>query len=195
MADLGLQAYESIMVQIRGVSPGNSGPSYKDELVLTNLHLFHISKGFFGKVKDIKKYPVEGIKVVDDRAQVFLANPANDGSLSLQVFFDYGLVSFRLRSDSRPYVWQLINSINQLRTGKPLQADTAGYPMALQGVGYLAEVVKDTIGAFRQSMGMDAKREAERERAAVSCGNCAAPLSGYKGQLVRCPYCNSEQVL
>ncbi len=195
MADLNLQPYESIMVQIKGVSSSGSSLSYKDELVLTNLHLFHISKGFFGKVKGINKYQVDGISVVDDRAQVFLANPANDGSLQLQIFFDYGLVSFRLQSDTRRHVWQLINSVNQLRTGKPLQADTSGYPMALQGVGYLAEVVKDTIGAFRHSLGMDTKKEPERESTVASCRNCSAPLSGYKGQLVRCQYCNSEQLL
>ncbi len=195
MAGVRLQPYESIMVQIRGVAASDGRLSYRDELVLTNLHLFHISKGFLGKVKDIAKYPVGKIKVVNDRAQVFLANPADDGSLSLQIFFDYGLVSFRLRSDMRRYAWQLINSVNQLRTGKPLQSDTSGFPMALQGVGYFAEVVRDTIGAFRQSLGLDAKREAEREIAATSCRSCAAPLSGYKGQLARCPYCNSEQLL
>ncbi|NLA95989.1 MAG: hypothetical protein GX838_04000 [Clostridiaceae bacterium] len=194
MADLGLQPYESIMVQIKGAS-SSSSQSYKVELILTNLHLFHISKGFFGKVKGINKYLVDGIKVVDDRAQVFLANPADDGSLQLQIFFDYGLVSFRLQSDTRHRVWQFINSINQLLTGKPLHADIAGYPMALQGAGYLAEVVKDTIGFFRQSLGMDAKKEPERESAVASCRNCPAPLSGYKGQLVRCRYCNSEQLL
>ena len=162
---------------------------------MTNLHLFHLSKGFFGKVKEIKKYPVEGIKVVDDRAQVFLANPGNDGSLQLQIFFEYGLVSFRLQSDTRRFVWQFINSVNQLRTGKPLEDESAGYPMALPGIGYLAEVVKDTLGVFRQSLGMDDKKEVRREMAAAPCNNCSAPLSGYKGQVVRCRYCNSEQLL
>ena len=195
MVDLGLQSNEGILLQGDGVLESGRKSGQSGQLVLTNFHLIYVSRGLFRKVKAIKKYPVKQIKVIEGQAQVFLTRKAGSGALQLQLHFYEGPESFELQGWGKKQITRWVNRISELLTGNPVPPEALEDALALPGAQMVAEVLKDTVNVFRASFGLEPKKEPAPESAAGRCEGCHAPLKGFKGQLVRCPYCGNDQLL
>lgn len=191
MSNLNLQSNESIILQKDAVYHGNE----MVELYLTNLNIIYALKGIFGNVKKIQKLPLNQIKIVNGRVQAFLGNESKNGRLQLQLYFINGVEIFGFQKNEKREISTWINNISQILTGEALQDTTGKNIMAIPGTEYIAETVKDTIGAFKDTLGIKGKRNQKPENATIKCIGCMAPLSGTKGQTVRCKYCDTDNTL
>ncbi len=191
MPNLNLQLNESIILQKDAVRHGNE----MVELYLTNLNIIYVLKGVFGNVKKIQKLPLNQIKVVNGRVQAFLGNESKNGWLQLQLYFINGVEIFGFPNKERREISTWINNISQILTGEASQDATVKNIMAIPGTEYIAETMKDTIGVFKDKFGINNKGNQKLENVTVKCIGCMAPLSGKKGQTVRCKYCDTDNTL
>ena len=213
--DLHLQPNEGIIIQSVGVLHGGMMASYTDELILTNLHIIYVKRGIFGGVKSIRKFPVDGIKIVHGQIQAIAGkNPINNCP-QLQIYFKDGKETFEFQHSARKEIARWIHSINQLLTCTNMTSDPLGN---LNGTPQITEALRETVGAFKNAItgvktkqvleGVDpvkidtaeyvaSKTRSERstENITIKCMGCMAPVSGLKGQRVHCSYCGTEQTL
>ena len=189
VARYNLQPNEVVLLKDESVAYGRPG-AYAHELILTNLNLVLLKKGMFGNVKGVVSFPLNQIKVYDQRAQAVIGRAGN-GTNVLEVYLLNGqeTFSFQFGGKRKLNIW--VAKLNELVTGHDASAEeVAG--MALPGAGLVAGVLHDTIGVFRSKMGSASSGPA---KVADKCSACGAPISGYKGQTVVCEYCDSAQQL
>lgn len=195
MAKYNLLPNESLILKSENVKHGGMMASFSDELILTNLNIIHISKGFFGNVKDVVRYPVNQIKIYNGEPQVILSKQQG-GTNQLDIFFQNGQKSFEFQSSGKKEIIQWINAIYKLLTGKEYSVATSAIP----GTEYVAKTLKDTVDVFKNVFGIKNKTneiglKTTSVKVTKKCISCSAPLSGVQGQVVRCIYCDTEQVL
>ncbi|MDR3321519.1 MAG: hypothetical protein LBS93_03645 [Synergistaceae bacterium] len=105
-------------------------------------------------------------------------------------------------------ILKCIKALNKAVTGKSIDDEldeefSEKQSMALPGTEYLAETLKETVDTFKSVFGFkvstDGKGESSTprkpEKVAKKCACCGAPISGKKGQIVHCEYCNTGQQL
>ena len=101
MTDYNLDIDEAVILQNNNVAcTTNSLPVFKDELVLTNKNIIYVCIGVFGRVKEIKKYPLEQIKMYNNKPQVLILK-AKDGNKEMQIFTVNQQMSFRFRDSEK----------------------------------------------------------------------------------------------
>lgn len=184
-----LQPNEAVLLKDEAVAHGGLG-LYAHELILTNLNLVLIKKGTFGNSKGVLTFPVNQIKVYDERAQAIIGK-ARNGTNVLEVYFLNGQEAFSFQSGGKRKINEWIAKINEVVTGQEAPAQQASR-MALPGAGLVAGVLNDTIGVFKSKLGSTPNGPA---KVAGKCRACGAPVTGYEGQTVTCEYCDSLQQL
>ena len=192
MVNLNLQSNESVILQKEGVLCGGVMSAYTNELYLTNINFILVRRGMFGSVKGIEKYPLRQIKIVNNQAQAIMgSNPVN-GSKQLQVYMQNGQIAFEFQSGEKKAIQSFIEGINKALGCTP--PDSAANSSALPGTQKVAETLRDTIGTFKGALGIKGK-SAQQENVTIKCIGCRAPLSGVKGQQIKCTYCDTKQTL
>ena len=191
MSNLNLQSNETVLLKKDGVCHGKE----LVELYLTNLNIIYVLKGIFGNAKKIQKLPLNQVKIVNGRAQVFLGNYSKYERLQLQIYFINGVEVFEFLNNDKKEISMWINNISQILTGEASQDTSVKNIMAIPGTEHIAEAMKDTIGMFRDKLGINNKGNQKPENATIKCIGCMAPLSGIKGQTVRCKYCDTDNTL
>ena len=192
MAKYNLQPNESMIMNQDRILHGGLMANFTDELILTNLHLVLVRKGAFGNTKGIQTFPLNQIKVFNRQAQVLLGK-TRGGYPQLDVYFLNGQDSFGFESKKEAVKW--IANINKLITGNEGEVDTSPN-MAIPGAEYIAETLKGTMDTFKGALGIKSKNNNEMStKAAKKCSSCGASISGTKGQIVRCQYCDADQQL
>jgi hypothetical protein len=192
MAKYNLQPNESIIMKNESVLHGGVMASYTDELILTNLNIVLISKGILGNSKGIQTYPINQIKVFEGLVQVKLGKHRS-GSPQLEVYFLNGQEVFGFAKKKDVQKW--IENISKLLTGNAANIDTRER-IEIPGVEYAAEALKGTVDTFKNAFGIQSKKQANVmniEKVTKKCRSCMAPITGSKGQIVRCIYCDTEQ--
>lgn len=154
-------------------------------LVLTSQNIVAIkTKGLFKKTYLVAVYPINQIKVFNEQAQAIVNKSKGSSYTELRVFFTFGLevFSFEKKIDAK----QWAKGINQLVTGDlaGIQEDDS---MMIPGAAFIAESLKDTLDTFKSAF---YTKEKPLE-IAVECSACKANFTGYKGQVVTCPYCRT----
>jgi hypothetical protein len=158
------------------------------ELVLTNQNIILITTGAFGKTKGTQYFPLDDIPVIDGIPRVNVVNKT--GEHLLEVDFQSGRETFSFQRKKTLRAWA--DNIAKLRTGSSDDFSTAR-DRSIPGTAYVAESLKHTIGAFKTSFGL--KSDSNLEKVARKCASCSAPISGVRGRIVRCEYCDSDQQL
>lgn len=193
MVDLGLQSNEGIIIQSSGVRNVREKRTYEDSLILTNINIIYINKGLFGKVKGINKYPLNQIKIVDGQAQVIIGN-GNIGTVpQLQIFFKQGQEAFEFQSGKKE-ILKWVNEISVLLTGVPSPSSNK-VGMFIPGSEELANTMKNTVGVFKDVLGAKKSINSASENVTTKCIGCMAPITGRKGETVKCKYCDTSQTL
>ena len=85
---------------------------------------------------------------------------------------------------------QFASKINELVTGEKIEYSSSDNK-ALPGTEFIAGTLKGTIDTFKGVF----STPAVEERVAQACPSCTASMSGVKGSVVKCPYCNTEITL
>jgi len=180
---------ESIILKSESVFLGNK----LGELVLTNYYLKHIIAKGVVKTKYItSQYALNEIKVYDKKASVVLGK-----NNTLDIYLINGSVSFRFYSDDffvgkkmKKESVQFASKINEIVTGEKIEIENAN-SRALPGSELIADTLKGTIDTFRSAF----KTPVAEEKLAKPCPSCTASMSGNKGSVVKCKYCNTEVTL
>lgn len=197
-----LSQNESVIMKEDRISHGGTFSGYTDELVLTNLQIILVSKGVFGNVKNIEYFPLSQLKVFNNQAQVFVGKKSN-GTTILDIYFFNGEESFGFESKKRARLW--VESINNLMTGQSVNIDSLGKNTSSQFDGITEQLsdtavqVKEQLGlvgdSFKSAFGIQSKnriKENKSEKITMKCPACGAPLSGEKGIIIRCQYCDTD---
>lgn len=187
-----LQPNESMIMSYDRVSHGGSMAGYTDELLLTNLNIVFLDKGMFGKVKNIQVFPLNHIKVFNGQAQVLLGR-RNGLYVQIDIYFLNGQESFGFERKKEALKW--IANINKLVTGSEGEIDTSTSG-ELVGVENIAGALKETMDAFKGVFSDKSKSRIEvASRAVAKCTSCGAPISGNKGEVASCQYCDTKHQL
>lgn len=195
MVKVNLMPNESIILKSTNVMHGGLMAVYADELILTNLNIIHVKKGIFGNTKNVKKYPVNQIKIFNGQPQAMLGKQRN-GSPQLEIYFLHGLECFGFQSLPKKEVVKWIKAISHLVTGQESTTVPSGF--AIPGTEYLSETIKGTVDTFKNTFGINSKKidnGISFEMVTKKCISCSAPLIGEKRQTIHCKYCDTDQVL
>ena len=184
--DYQLLPHEYMVMNSDHVSFGKNGLA-TDELILTNLHLIHIKKGFWGGKKDQVTIPINQIKIFEGKPQVSVTK--TNGMKRLEIYYNGGQAIFSFNNTKDTDKWA--RNIIKLISGDTSNFETLG-DNSLFGVEILAETLKDTFDTFKAGLGI---KDSEPEKLSTKCSFCGAPLSGTVKQTVRCGFCDMEQTL
>jgi hypothetical protein len=198
MGKYNLEPSESVLIQSIGVLCEGSGlmTGYTDELILTNMNIIHVSKGMFGNIKRVQKYPLNQVKIINGEAQAIMGKSSN-GMPDLQIYFVNGQVAFKFQSSGKKEIVKYVNEISKVLTGNESSRNSAANQFAIPGAEIVAETLKDTVNVFKGTFGIKSKIKAADEpvKATKKCMGCMSPLTGTKGQSIRCRYCDTDQIL
>lgn len=198
MTKINLLPHETIILRDSVVQHDRGGliDLYSDELVLTNVALVVIHKSIMDDIKDIERFSLDQVKVVNGVPQALLG-ASSSGEQQLHVHFSHGVEAFTLgRADNDPgglldvllisprdkekrniAAWQ--SAISQAVLALPQKVPPAHIPQTLSP--------KETSPQKASSPSPLAVTK--------KCMGCRAPLPIVQGQKVTCKYCDTEQVL
>ncbi len=185
-----LQPNEFVLIKDESVMHGGFWSGYTDELMLTNLNLVLLKKGSFGNSKSVLTFPVNQIKVYNERAQAVIGKYSNGADL-LEVYFLNGQEKFSFQSGGKRKINEWIAKINQAVSGENGPVPQAS-GMALPGADLVAGVLKDTFGVFKSKLG---SQPVAPVKVAGKCRGCGAPVTGFQGRAISCEYCGTAQQL
>jgi LSD1 subclass zinc finger protein len=198
MAKYNLEPSESILIQSTGVLCEGGGllNAYTDELILTNMNIIHVSKGMFGNIKRVQKYPLNQVKIINGQAQAIMGKGSNSMP-NLQIYFVNGQVSFKFQILGKKEIMKYVKEISRVLVGNESSRNSAANQFAIPGAEIVAETLKDTIDVFKGTFGIKSKSKAGDEpvKATKKCIGCMSPLTGTKGHSIRCSYCDTDQIV
>ncbi|WP_165248415.1 hypothetical protein [Adlercreutzia sp. ZJ141] len=212
MSELSLLPNEAILKRDSNVSRGQSTlfDSREGELVLTNYALIFLRKGAFGGVRDVTRFPLDQVNVVNGIPQVAYDKPSGDDR-QLRIHFAHGVESFSLgQSDDdedSPSLKDLFTSAAEKERRNAIEwrdavtrvvlslrsapASSPSQPMVSQQSASAQEPRSAAVSAS------PAQRPSESSvtRVTRKCFGCMAPITGFQGERVVCQYCDTEQAI
>lgn len=210
MTKINLLPHETIIMRDSVVQHDRGGliDLYSDELLLTNVALIVIHKSIMGDIKDIERFSLDQVKVVNGVPQALLGT-SSSGEQQLHVHFSHGVEAFTLgRADNDPgglldvllvspqdkekrniAAWQ--SALSQAVLALPQQVAPVHIPQVP------SPTPVNTAPVNTASATTSPQKASSPSPLAVTkkCMGCRAPLSGVQGQKVTCNYCDTEQVL
>lgn len=151
-------------------------------LVLTNQNVIWATKTMFGRTKEIQKYLISSVKIYDNKAQVQIEEKIGESTL-LTIHFQYQYIRFSI--DEKVKAREFVNNLNKIATG--IDNDIIAKHV-IPGAAFIGETLKGTVLTFKNAI-------KSHKNISQSCNAYGASISGIKGQIVKCPYCNSENKL
>lgn len=187
-AEMNLLPDETVIKRAEKVGYGTPISTKTNDLILTNKALILVKKNLFGKTKEAVRFPLSDIRVAGNAVQVKLNKP-DVGESALDVYFSYGIESFKLVWDTEVEDW--IADITETITGVPVPRKTGFENMGdFSELLNMAESMVGTMEHVRHAFGIKST-----ERAACKCPSCGASLEGIEGETVECPYCGTHTKL
>ena len=191
-AEYKLLPNEYIIMKHDKVIHGGVLANFSNELILTNQNLVLQNKSVLGSIKNIQSFPISQIKVFNNQAQIIMSK-TRGGYPQIEIYFLNGQEKFGFQSKKDATNW--ISKINQLVTGEDVSMDTSAKTSIL-GTEMIADALGGTVDVFKDAFGFKKKTPTESvEKVAKKCTFCGAAVSGKKGQIVRCSYCDANQQL
>lgn len=193
-----LMPNEAVILKEVGVEHGEGWMSgFTDELVLTNQNIVCTSKGTFGNVKDIFRYPLNQIKKYEGKPQIIMGKTSG-GMPTLEIYLVNGAVeTFIFKNENKKKIRQWIDAVNKINSGEPVEQDFSSFDSDNEIVNKIKEVGSQAMEAGSEILGALGIRPGKKAAQAASgkCVSCSAPIAGCKGQKVKCKYCDTEQIL
>lgn len=195
MAKYNLKPDESVILRSEKINHGGFIPAFKDELILTNQNIIHLSKGLIGNTKNVTKYPLSKIKLYNGEPQVFFEKK-KDGNYQLVIYFLNGQERFGFAYWNKKDGAKWFNAIYKIITGNELTKISSN-PL-IPGREHLVGTFKEAVRTFKSGLVGNTKINkivTTIEKVTKNCISCSAPLTDNKGKTVHCRYCDTAQVL
>ena len=173
-----LKSNESIILRESNVQYSGFLSGYSDDLLLTNLNIIHVKKGMFGNTKNVSYFPLKKLKVFDGKAQVKIGRSSN-GLHRLEFYFEEGQECFSFQAGTSIKGLKWIKEINYL-----LSKDVFD--------NLHSKEKKYTDSTLDKKLKNAIKNINTKKIISCTCLSCGASVSGVKGALVKCDYCNSD---
>lgn len=176
---------EVVIAEINNIK-WEEGPSFKKKgnLVLTNKNIIWCHKGFFGGLKEPVKTEVEKVKLYENRVQAKVDKIENSGAFQLKIYYTDCDVTYRINGKKRAK--EFVRELNKLITGEDPTMQDIFTSQILPNAEVVAESLKETLNVFVNAFGT---------QVSGTCSSCGASITGVKGQMVSCPYCNGSTKL
>lgn len=191
MGDYNLLSDEAVVLKNeRAFHPVGRKNGTVGELVLTNFNIIYIKKGVLGGTKEVLKFPLNQIKIIDEKPQMNIGKRKN-GDYQLEIYFQNSEEFFYFDSFRKKEIIKWMDKISEILTGEPAKLDSAQRSY-IPGVYEFADTVKNTLGTVKQALGI---KEKEVEKVTTRCMSCGAPIFGEKDSVVKCKFCGTKQTL
>lgn len=171
---------EAVILQASRVSTGTFGTA---DLILTNKNLIQVNKGILGGDKDCIKYPLANLKVLNGKANIIIGKSRN-GSKQLELYFTDCEKYFSFNSPFAESKWAGAITKAHKEYMAELKKSTADKESLVESFKGALSGAKDAIFAKKIPV-----------RKTCKCLKCGAELTGNKGEMVKCPYCDNDVVI
>ena len=168
------------------------------ELVLTNKHLIlvnEISQGLFKRTTMLKRCPLE--QLVDQQGSPMLVVSKLSGKWWVQASFGSEVIRLRDQAGTRRGADHWADALRKAAIGD--YAAISPDPITSPELSQLVDGARNIFGSIAGGIGAVApspKTGAEAPTMVnAQCPSCHAPLSGRKGSLVTCSYCDTKTTL
>ena len=184
--ELKLNPDESVIMSANQIGYGNGlFGGGKNELILTNQALLLKVKGMFGNTKEVLRFPLSEIRIVNGQVQA-LPGKKDIVTPTLDIYFNSGMERFLFIWERDVKNW--IEHINSVITGAPVRErgefDDMFEDMAK--LSAVADTLSGSVNKVKSALGIRST-----EQIALRCPGCGASLSGTEGEVGKCPYCGS----
>ncbi len=184
--ELKLNPDESVIMSADQIGYGNGlFGGGKNELILTNQALLLKVKGMFGNTKEVLRFPLSEIRIVNGQVQA-LPGKKDIVTPTLDIYFNSGMERFLFIWERDVKNW--IEHINSVITGAPVRErgefDDMFEDMAK--LSAVADTLSGSVNKVKSALGIRST-----EQIALRCPGCGASLSGTEGEVGKCPYCGS----
>ena len=168
------------------------------ELVLTNKHLIlvnEVSQGLFKRTTMLKRCPLE--QLVDQQGSPMLVVSKLNGKWWLQASFGSEVIRLRDQAGTRRGAEHWADALRKAILGDyaAISPDAITSPELSQ----LVDGARNIFSSIASGIGAVAPSSKTKTNAPAmvnaQCPGCHAPLSGRKGSLVTCPYCDTKTTL
>ena len=199
MPKLRLLSNEVIILKEINVAHGGVMSVNNDDLILTNLNLIYIDKGILGNQKEILYFPLNTLKTYNGIPQIQIGH-LSTGKSTLDFYYANGMEVFHFENPSDSSYKKWIEAVKDIFKKNDNNVNNNTYTdykksQFTQEIGTLKDdyknMGKELIGAYA----FKPLDSSYTNAASQKCVSCSAPLSGKKGELVKCKYCDTEQVL
>ena len=184
---------EGIVLRASSVAV-NAPTPYTNDAVLTNQNIIVIKKGIFGNVKDVEYYPLDELKIINNKPQALVGKHRN-GTARLEAYFQDGstlYLSFNTVTRMMAQKWAT-EIQKQLVDEEEDGYSPAAY--AIPGTERVAETLKGTMDTFKTAFNKKTAEEVRAMKRPVYCQECGAKFEGISGRTVKCPYCDTPQYI
>lgn len=198
MTKINLLPHETIILRDSVVQHDRGGliDLYSDELVLTNVALVVIHKSIMDDIKDIERFSLDQVKVVNGVPQALLG-ASSSGEQQLHVHFSHGVEAFTLgRADNDP------GGLLDVLLISPRDKEKRNIAAWQSAISQAVLALPQKVAPAHIPQTLSPKETSPQKASSPSplavtkkCMGCRAPLSGVQGQKVTCMYCDTEQVL
>jgi len=197
MNDINLQSNERIICQEDGVAKGKTVGVCINSIVLTNLNFYCLNKNIVGSIKSIDKFPLREIQMIGGEPHVRVGTSMNGQStLEIHTHGSTEIYQFNSLGNSKAVKW--VNLIYQQIVGHDSNEKTIlgsiskiAKDVTSTGAGMIGETVGTLVNSFKEGISNEGKPTIINTK----CKSCHAPISGQKGQIIKCKYCDTKQTL
>ena len=176
-----LDEEECVLLKSENVSYGSGLTKSESDLILTNKAIIYVKKGLLGVGKNHLRFPLEKIKIYENKAQA-MQGKNSAGEPSLEIYFVDGQEKFAFKNKKDISTW--ISKINDLLIKK--DSGDNEKPV-IPGTEFIAKTLKNTIDSCSDIFGFKKKDV----KVTIKCPNCGATVTGTKGESEPCPFCDS----
>lgn len=152
-------------------------------------------------MKNVVVMPLNQLQKFDNTPQIIMRKLMNGHSALYIRLINGNEEYFSFQNGNRRTIKKWISTVNDLDTGQFDYAkmnDTSPDSDSLAGVVQeLGDVADDLKESFTSAFGIGVKKAKPDEIKVITkkCIACGAPLTGSKGQVVQCKYCDTKQTL
>lgn len=199
MNDYNLTPDEFVIMKEASPTLAGARKQRLDEVVLTNLSLIlvmSVQEGLFKRTRYVKRLPLATLRRSEAGPQALACKL--DGMWWVQASFADDTVSFSLADNAKSTAQRWAEGIRLAASGDVAAIRTAStLPPELADIASGAKDVISSLFAGAAAGTPEAPAAADKPSAFVTqrCIGCHAPLSGKRGSMVTCPYCDTKQTL
>lgn len=163
------------------------------DFLLTDLSIILASKNFFDQIKETTRIDLSDIKTINGQPLVKVKD-------NLYLIISTLKGEFKIEFYDKREARLVCKNIANLMYGDPIELELEEKE-TLFGSEELAESWKNTVNTFKKSFlgeEVEQKKQPQKKVSPIitkKCIGCGAPLSGRKGTVQHCSYCDTDQVL